>query len=98
MVGGRHPPPARTASLLVLLLHRAAHLLPSRDSCRRRATYLPFFFFVAFFFAIGITSFRDRSVTHRLAPQVLGLLAPPALVVHEVGVQLRQAHDLEPAL
>src|SRR5213593_445992 len=102
MVGGRHPPPARTASLLLLLLglllHRAAHLLPSRDSCRRRATYLPFFFFVAFFFAIGITSFRDRSVTHRLAPQVLGLLAPPALVVHEVGVQLRQAHDLEPAL
>src|SRR5262252_5165775 len=104
MVGGRHPPPAETALLLLLLfglgllLHRASHLLPSSYSHCRRRIYLPFFFFVAFFFAIEITSFRDRSVAHRLAPQMVGLLATAALVVHEVGVELRQTHDLEPAL
>ena len=29
---------------------------------------------------------------------MLGLLRPSALVVHEIDVELRQAHDLEPAL
>jgi len=43
MVGGRHPPPAKTASLLLLLLglllHRASHLLPVEHRwCRRRST------------------------------------------------------------
>src|SRR5262247_4179040 len=57
-----------------------------------------FFFFVAFFFAIRITSFRVRSVAHRFAPQMLGLLASAALVVHEIGVELRETYDLEAAL
>src|SRR5215831_11586090 len=102
MVGGRHPPPSETAVLLLLLLglllHRPSHLLPSRGSCRRRSNYLPFFFLVAFFFAIRITSFRVRSVAHRFAPQMLGLLASAALVVHEIGVELRETYDLEAAL
>src|SRR5215475_12102577 len=95
-------PHQRTALLLLLLfgflLHRASHLLPSRDWRCRRRIYLPFFFLVAFFFAIAITSFRDRSVAHGFAPKMVGLLATAALVVHEVGVELRQTHDLEPAL
>src|SRR5499427_901476 len=102
MVEGRHPPPSETAVLLLLLLglllHRPSHLLPSRNSCRRRYPYLPFFFLVAFFFAIWITSFRVRSVAHRLAPQMLGLLASAALVVQEISVELRQTYDLEAAL
>src|SRR5438552_279593 len=46
-----------------------------------------------------VTSFRlQRSVAHRLAPKVLGLFPAPALVVHEIGVQLRERHDLEAPL
>ena len=36
-----------------------------------------------------ITSFRDRSVAHRFAPQVFGLLGSAALVMDEIGVELR---------
>src|SRR5690242_2449531 len=101
--GGRPPPPTSTiASLLLLLLglllHRASHLLPCRVWYRRHRSYLPFFFFVAFFLATRSPPSAVRSVAHRFAPQVLGLLPPAALVVHEVGVQLRQAHHLESAL
>src|SRR5215470_17313291 len=103
--GGRPPPPTSTiASLLLLLLglllHRASHLLPCRISYRRRRgrSYLPFFFFVAFFLAMGSPPSAVRSVAHRFAPQVLGLLPSAALVVHEIGVQLRQTHHLEAAL
>src|SRR5437667_4283961 len=46
-----------------------------------------------------VTSFRlQRSVAHRLAPKVLGLFPAPALVVHEIGVQLRERHDVEAPL
>jgi len=55
--GGRPPPPTGATALLLLLLlglllHRASHLLPCRSSVLPSTIYLPFFFFVAFFFAI----------------------------------------------
>src|SRR5262245_16509161 len=101
MVGGRHPPPRNRGTTSSSSWPSSSSTVspPSVErSCRRRSTYLPFFFFVAFFFAIRITSFRVRSVAHRFAPQMLGLLASAALVVHEIGVELRETHDLEAAL
>src|SRR5262252_7102922 len=101
--GGRPPPPTRRTAwllllLLGLLLHGASHLLSSSVYPAVNQSYLPFFFFVAFFLAIRSPPSASRSVAHRFAPQVLGLFPPAALVVHEIGVQLRQAHHLEPTL
>ena len=55
-----------------------------------------FFFLAAFFFAMdsltpfrwGLRSSARASVTHRLAPQVLGQLPAAALVAREVGIEL----------
>src|SRR5215510_12281223 len=95
MVGGRHPPPRNRGTTSSSSWPSSSSTVspPSVErSCRRRSTYFPFFF------AIRITSFRVRSVAHRFAPQMLGLLASAALVVHEIGVELRETHDLEAAL
>src|SRR5215813_2209993 len=102
MVGGANPPPAKQQYYFFFFL--AFFFIDRLTSfrrgtrVRRRAPYLPFFFLVAFFFATWITSFRFRSVAHRFAPQMLGLLASAALVVQEVGVELRETYDLEAAL
>ena len=69
-----------------------------------------FFFLAAFFFIDSVTSSpfwihrstlgreARRSVAHGLAPEMFGLLAPTPLVMHEVGVELRQTYHPEPAL
>ena len=64
-----------------------------------------FFLLAAFFFAMdSLTPFRrgfrcgpGASITHRLAPQVLGQLPTSPLVAREVRVELGQRRDLEPA-
>src|SRR5437867_1037624 len=97
-------PHRETASLLLLLLglrlllHRASHLLPWRGSLPPPTRLLPLLFLLRRFLLHRITSFRDRSVAHGFAPQVLGLLPPAALVTQEVDIELGKAHDLEPPL
>ena len=67
-------------------------------------------FLVAFFLPPFLTAFLrfgmwdltsppgSGSVTHRFAPEMGGLLPAPALVVVQIGVELRQADHREPTL
>src|SRR5205807_7040491 len=107
-VGGRHPPPMSLHHLLLLRLlrllfrHSSRHLLPCDDDRAIAGALLsaPSSSSSRPSSSSGlVTSFRlQRSVAHRLAPKVLGLFPAPALVVHEIGVQLRERHDLEAPL
>src|SRR5262245_39380409 len=98
--GGRLPPPTveqQRYFFFFLAFFFIERLTPFPGESRRRITLLALLLLRRLLLH-QITSLRDRSVTHRFAPHVLGLLGPAALVVDEVRVELRQAHNLEPAL